>query len=188
MVAAIASTGAAVVSLVSALYTYGVIGGADSHRTIGNFGAAWVGVRPAADTALSIGDTLHLAATITDRTGSVLVGAHPAWTSDDPRVVAVLGDGSVVARGPGATGVTVVVGGLAAHARVVVAQRVAAVSVEATALDSAVTVAEDARLALHAVARDARGYVVAGIAPRWRIDDTTVASIDTAGVVAGHAH
>ncbi len=187
MVAAIASTGAAVVSLVSALYTYGVIGRSDSHQTIGNFGAAWVGVRPAADTALAIGDTLHLAATITDRSGSVLVGAHPTWTSDDPRVAAVLGDGSVVARGPGAAGIAVIVGGLVAHARVVVAQRVAVVSVEATALDSAVTVAEDARVALHAVARDARGYVVAAIAPRWHIDDTTVASIDTAGIVAGHA-
>ena len=187
MIAAIASTGAAVVSLVSALYTYGVIGRADSHQTIGNFGAAWVGVRPAADTALSIGDTLHLAATITDRSGSVLVGAHPSWSSDDPRVATVLGDGSVVARGPGATSVAVIVNGLAAHARVVVAQRVAAVSVEATPFDSAVTVAEDARLVLHAVARDARGYVVAGVAPRWRIDDTIVASIDTFGTVAGHA-
>ncbi len=187
MVAAIASTGAAVVSLVSALYTYGVIGRAESHQTIGNFGAAWVGVRPATDTALSIGDTLHLAATITDRSGSVLVGAHPSWSADDPRVATVLGDGSVVARGAGATSVVVIVGGLAARARVVVAQRVAAVSVEAAALDSAVTVPEDARLPLHAVARDARGYVVAGIAPRWHIDDTTVASIDTAGIVAGHA-
>lgn len=186
MVAAIASTGAAVVSLVSALYTYGVIGRAESHQSIGNFGAAWIGVRPGSDTALSIGDTLHLAATITDRSGSVLVGAHPTWTSDDAHVAAVLGDGSVVARGPGATSIAVIVNGLSARARVVVAQRVTAVSVEATALDSAVTMAEDARLPLHAVARDARGYVVAGVAPRWHIDDTTVASIDTAGMVSGH--
>ncbi|HXE59884.1 MAG TPA: Ig-like domain-containing protein [Gemmatimonadaceae bacterium] len=187
MVAAIASTGAAVVSLVSALYTYGVIGRADSHQTIANFGAAWVGVRPAADTALSIGDTLHLAATITDRSGSVLVGAHPSWSTDDSRVATVLGDGSVVARGPGSTTVAVVVGGLAARARVVVSQRVAAVSVEATAFDSAVTVAEDARLPLHVVARDARGYVIGGITPRWHIDDTTVATIDSAGIIAGRS-
>jgi adhesin/invasin len=187
MVAAIASTGAAVVSLVSALYTYGVIGRSDAHQTIGNFGAAWVGVRPNADTALAIGDTLHLAATITDRNGSVLVGARPTWTTDDPRVATVLGDGSVVTRGPGSTTVAVIVNGLSARARVVVAQRVAAVSVEATALDSAVTVAEDGRVPLHAVARDARGYVVGSVAPRWRIDDTTVATIDTAGVVFGRA-
>ena len=186
-VAAVASTGAAVVSLVSALYTYGVIGRPEAHQTIGNFGAAWVGVRPAADTALAIGDTLHLAATITDRTGSVLVGAHPTWSSDDPRVATVLGDGSVVARGPGATGVAVIVGGLVAHARVVVAQRVAAISVEAGALDSAVTIAEDARLALHSIARDARGYTIAGIVPRWHIDDTTVATIDSTGLLGGRS-
>ncbi|HEX6809219.1 MAG TPA: Ig-like domain-containing protein [Gemmatimonadaceae bacterium] len=184
-VAAVASTGAAVVSLVSALYTYGVIGRSDAHQTIGNIGAAWVGVRPAADTALAIGDTLHLAATITDRSGSVLVGAHPMWTVEDPRVATVLGDGSVVARGPGATGVAVIVGGLVAHARVVVAQRVAAISVEAGALDSAVSVAEDARLALHTIARDARGYTITGVVPRWHIDDTTVATIDSTGLLAG---
>ncbi len=186
-VAAVASTGAAVVSLVSALYTYGVIGRSDAHQTIGNIGAAWVGVRPAADTALAIGDTLHLAATITDRSGSVLVGAHPTWTSDDSRVATVLGDGSVVARGPGATSVAVIVGSLVARARVVVAQRVAAMSVEAGALDSAVTVAEDARLALHTIARDARGYTIAGVAPRWHIDDTTVATIDSTGMLAGRS-
>lgn len=186
-VAAVASTGAAVVSLVSALYTYGVIGRADAHQTIGNIGAAWVGVRPAADTALAIGDTLHLAATITDKSGSVLVGAHPIWTSDDARVATVLGDGSVVARGPGSTGVAVIVGGLVAHARVVVAQRVAAISVEAGALDSTVSVAEDARLALHSVARDARGYTIAGVVPRWHIDDTTVATIDSSGMLAGRS-
>lgn len=184
-VAAVASTGAAVVSLVSALYTYGVIGRSDAHQTIGNIGAAWVGVRPAVDTALAIGDTLHLAATITDKSGSVLVGAHPTWTTDDPRVATVLGDGSVVARGPGATGVAVIVGGLVAHARVVVAQRVAAISVEAGALDSAVSVAEDARLALHAIARDARGYTITGVVPLWHLDDTTVAAIDSTGTLAG---
>jgi len=184
-VAAVASTGAAVVSLVSALYTYGVIGRSDAHQTIGNIGAAWVGVRPAADTALAVGDTLHLAATITDKSGSVLVGAHPIWTTDDARVAIVLGDGSVVARGPGATSVAVIVGGLVAHARVVVAQRVAAISVEAGALDSAVSVAEDGRLALHTIARDARGYTVAGVVPRWHIDDTTVATIDSTGTLAG---
>lgn len=186
-IAAVASAGAAVVSLVSALYTYGVIGRADAHQTIGNIGAAWVGVRPAADTAFSVGDTLHLAATITDRSGSVLVGAHPIWTTDDPRVATVLGDGSVVTRGQGSTTIDVIVGGLVARARIVVAQRVAAVSVEASALDSSVTVAEDGRIALNIVARDARGYTIAGVIPRWHIDDSTVATVDTSGLLVGRS-
>ena len=38
------STGAALVTVVSALYSYGVIGKAESHNSIGNLGAAWVGL------------------------------------------------------------------------------------------------------------------------------------------------
>ena len=73
-----ASTGAALVSIISFLYSYGVIGKSESHQTIGNLGAAWVGLRPAVDTAYSIGDTIHLAATITDKSGAILVGAQPS--------------------------------------------------------------------------------------------------------------
>src|SRR3712207_8158610 len=67
LVTAAASTGAALVSIFSFLYSFGVIGEPESHKTVGNFGAAWLGVSPAADTAHSIGDTLHLAATVTDK-------------------------------------------------------------------------------------------------------------------------
>src|SRR3954467_3862605 len=83
LVAAAASTGAALVSVISFLFSYGVIGKSESHKTIGNLGPAWVGLRPAFDTASAIGDTLHLAATITDRSGSILVGARPTWISDN---------------------------------------------------------------------------------------------------------
>src|SRR6185437_6043290 len=65
--------------------------------------------------------------------------------------------------------------------------RVAAISVEAGALNNTVTVAEDARLALHSIARDARGYTIAGIVPRWQIDDTTVATIDSTGLLGGRS-
>ena len=66
-VAVTASTGAALVSIVTALYSYGVFGNRESHQTIGNFGAAWVRLRPTIDTATAIGDTIHFAATIADK-------------------------------------------------------------------------------------------------------------------------
>src|SRR6478752_9678761 len=91
-----ASSGAALVSIFTALYSYGVIGKSESHQTIGNLGAAWVGLRPAADTAFAIGDTIHLAATITDKSGAILVGAQPTWVSENPKVATVLNDGSVI--------------------------------------------------------------------------------------------
>lgn len=183
MIAAIASTGAAVVSLVSALYSYGVLGHAESHETIGNFGATWVGVRPVADTATALGDTLHFAATITDRNGSILVGAHPAWTTDDPRVATVLRDGSVVAHGPGTTMIAVAVGNLIARARVVVVPRVTAVQIAFDGADSAVHVAEGAAVTLRASSHDARGNAIAPSAVHWHVDDSSVATIDSSGVL-----
>ena len=83
LVTAVASTGAACVSIFSFLYSYGILGKSEAHQTVGNLGVAWVGLRPAADTATPIGDTLHLAATITDRAGAILVGTKPAWSSEN---------------------------------------------------------------------------------------------------------
>src|SRR5215210_5483362 len=129
VMAVAASSGAALVSIFSALYSYGVIGSSESHQSIGNLGAAWVGLRPVLDTAYAIGDTVHYAATVTDKNGSILVGARPTWTTGDSTVAIVLADGSVVARGPGRTIVTVVVGKLVTHSRILVAQRVDAVEI-----------------------------------------------------------
>src|SRR3712207_6476456 len=86
LVTAGTSTGAAIVPIVAFLNSYGIIGEPESAKTIGTLGAAWGGLRPTADTATSIGDTLHLAATITDRNGTVLIGARPTWTSENPNV------------------------------------------------------------------------------------------------------
>src|SRR5450756_1990086 len=97
VVAVAASSGAALVSIFTALYSYGAIGHAESHQSIGNIGAAWVGLRPASDTATAFGDTVHFAATVTDRNGSILVGARPTWTTGDPNVATILQDGSVIA-------------------------------------------------------------------------------------------
>ena len=182
VVAAAASTGAACVSIVTFLYSYGIIGKAESHRTIGNLGAAWVGVRPAADTASAIGDTLHLAATITDRAGAILVGTSPAWSSENSRVAVVRSDGSVVAQGPGTTTITVAVGGLVARSRIVVRQRVASVDVVGADGSEPSTLRELDRSPLRVRARDARGHVVADVAAQWRVADSSVVSLDSAGI------
>src|SRR5204863_6157131 len=126
-VAMAASTGAALVSIASSLSSNGVIGKSASHQTIGNLGAAWVGLRPLADTAYSIGDTIHLAATITDKSGALLVGAQPTWVSENPRVAVVLADGSVIAEGPGSTTISVAVANLIARSRTVASQTVISV-------------------------------------------------------------
>jgi hypothetical protein len=98
LVTVAASSGAALVSIFTALYSYGVIGSSESHQSIGNMGAAWVGLRPGIDTAYAIGDTVHYAATVTDKNGSILVGARPVWTTGDSSIATVLPDGSVIAQ------------------------------------------------------------------------------------------
>jgi hypothetical protein len=183
VVAVAASSGAALVSIFTALISYGVIGQTESHQSIGNIGAAWVGLRPGADTATSLSDTVHFAATVTDRNGSILVGARPTWTTGDPNVATVLQDGSVIARGPGKTMVSVVVGKLVAHSTVVVRQRVANVDVGRASGDSVILLPEGAEMQLRARAMDARGYPIAGLEPTWHIDDSSVAALDSNGLL-----
>src|SRR5687768_2000649 len=183
VIAVAASSGAALVSIFTALYSYGVLGETESHQSIGNMGAAWVGLRPGADTAAAIGDTVHYAATVTDKNGSILVGARPTWTIGDSTIAKVLSDGSVIARGPGRTTVSVVVGKLIATSRFVVQQRVAAVEVMHPTADSAISIPEGSQILLHVRAMDSRGHDIAGQAATWRSDDTTVASLDSAGII-----
>ncbi len=187
VVAVAASSGAALVSIFTALYSYGVIGQAETHQSIGNIGASWVGLRPSIDTASAIGDTIHYAATVTDKNGSILVGARPVWTTGDSSIAVVLQDGSVVARGPGRTMVSVVVGKLVTHSTIVVQQRVARVDVGRASGDSLIMLPEGSQLELRARPVDARGYTVQGLQTVWHVDDTTVAILDSVGVVTGRA-
>jgi Bacterial Ig-like domain (group 1)/Bacterial Ig-like domain (group 2) len=186
LIAMAASTGAALVSIISFLYSYGVIGKSESHQTIGNLGASWVGLRPAADTAYSIGDTIHLAATITDKNGAILVGAKPAWMSENQHVATVLMDGSVIAVGPGTTTISVAVADLIARSTIHVQQHVTSVDVVGIANDTTPVVAEGDRIPLRAIPRDARGHtVIGGLPVQWRMDDTSVAVVDSLGGVTG---
>jgi hypothetical protein len=187
LVTAGASTGAACVSIFSFLYSFGVIGKSESHRTVGNLGVAWIGVRPLADTATAIGDTLHLAATITDKAGAILIGTTPAWSSEKPAVAEVGSDGSVVALGPGATTITVAVGGRVARSRIVVRQRVASVDLVGADAADGVTLRELDRQPLRALARDVRGHAIAGVAAQWRVDDSSVVALDSAGIATALA-
>lgn len=186
LIAMAASTGAALVSIMSFLYSYGIIGKSESHQTIGNLGASWVGLRPAADTAYAIGDTIHLAATITDKSGAILVGARPTWISENPHVAVVQKDGSVIAVGPGTTTISVAVADLIARSTIHVRQHVTSVDVVGVANDTTPVVAEGDRMPLRAIPRDARGHPVIGALPvQWRMDDTSVAEIDSSGNVNG---
>ena len=178
--ATLASSGAAIVSILTFLHSWGVIGTPDMRATVGAMGAKWIGVRPLADTARAIRDTLHLAATITDRNGAILYGARPVWTTENPSVATVEQDGSVVARGAGTTTIIALIGELSARSRIVVHQAVHRVQV---AGDSAVAMAEGDVHALRAEAFDRRGYAIAQRPAAWKVESGAGVTVDSAGVV-----
>src|SRR5205814_5314849 len=141
--------------------------------------------------SLSLHDALpisiHYAATVTDKNGSILVGARPVWTTGDSSIATVLQDGSVVARGPGRTMVSVVVGKLVTHSTVIVRQRVASVEVARAQGDSVIVLPEGSELQLVARAMDARGYPIDGLEVVWHIDDNGIAGLDSAGLLTGRS-
>jgi hypothetical protein len=188
IVARVVAVGAALGTVATSIHEFG-LDGAQTRRTIGNFGATWVGLAPANDTATSIGDTVHLAATVTDKKGTALVGTNIKWTIDHPDVAIINPDGTVIAHNAGTATVIVTVGELMARATVVVRPIAAHVHI---ANDSSVTVAELLSRPLSVVSTDTRGHVIlAARSARWRSSDTAVAKVDTAGtltaVAEGHA-
>lgn len=187
VVAVAASTGAAIVSIISALYSYGMVGDSEAHQSFGNFGAAWVRLQPNVDTATAIGDTVYFAATIADKKGSILVGASPTWTTGDSSIAIVQTDGAVIAKGPGTTTVSVVVGSLVATSRLIVRQRVQGVIISSSAGDTALSLLEGGQLQLRARAVDARGFTVSQAGAAWHVDDSTVATMDSSGNLVARA-
>src|SRR5215213_3433320 len=87
----------------------------------------WIGVRPTADTAWSIGDSIQLALTITDAHGGIVPGVRVGWTSTDTAVVTVDSAGTVVARSVGVATVVAAAGGRIAQSRILVRPRAAAI-------------------------------------------------------------
>jgi hypothetical protein len=67
------SAGAALVSIISSV------------RSLPADQVRWIGVRPIADTAWAIGDTIQLAITSTDAHGGIVPGVRVGWTSTDTR-------------------------------------------------------------------------------------------------------
>jgi hypothetical protein len=174
------SSGAALVSILSFARTYGLLGSSSPvHLTVGDIGASWVGVSPTADTVTALGDTIHLAATVTDKSGSVIVGATILWSSDNPRVASVGSDGTVISRGPGTAGIVAAVSDHIARSRVTVKQVVSAVRVNG---DSTIMLNDGEQAPLVARALDARGHPVPQRPTTWQSANSEVLTIDTLGI------
>src|SRR5215210_4686643 len=109
------SAGAALVSIISSV------------RSLPADHVRWIGVRPTADTAWSVGDSIQLALTITDAHGGIVPGVRVGWTSTDTAVATVDSAGTVVARSAGLATVVAAAGGRIAQSRILVRPRAAAI-------------------------------------------------------------
>jgi hypothetical protein len=181
-VATILSATAATVSIAS--FVAGRQSAPDSTATAG-LGAVEVSridLSPDADTAYSLGDTLHFTTLAADAHGQALRADAVHWSVDDPAIASVDSAGQVVARGPGVTMVTVAIGGRAGRARIWVLPKLTALAVEG---DSLIRIPEGTELPLRAAGSDARGNHIAPTGLTWNAGDAAVATIDTAGTLRG---
>ena len=181
------SAGAGLVSILS--YTHSIrakFEGMDSVATeaLAHAAVRWVGITPTADTATSIGDTIQLAVTATDARGNALLGAPTTWSSTDTAVASVDSAGTVVARGGGATAVTVMIGGKSALTHVYVQQAPADLQVVGEGM---FRVPEGERGKTVAQVVDARGHEIPGLGTRWRSTDPSIVVIDSIGNATGIA-
>ena len=137
---------------------------------------------PAADTLVSLGDTVRLAAEARDANGHKVERVRSfAWTSGDSSVAAVDGSGLVTAVDNGTAAIGAEAEGVSGSATLTVAQVVSEVAVT----PSADTVMLADSLRLDALALDANGYEVAGARFSWESGNTSVARVDTSGTVTG---
>jgi hypothetical protein len=182
--AGVISAGAGLVSILSYTHSIKAKFDSDSLSASALSPVRWVGITPAMDTAASIGDTIHLAVTATDSRGNALLGASTVWSSTDSLVASVDSAGTVVARGGGATGITVTVGSKVAQAHVYVQQRPAGVEIVS---DSIFRVPEGERGRILAHVVDGRGHEIFGLVAKWRPGDPSIAAVDSLGGATGVA-
>jgi hypothetical protein len=175
-IAAMLSGGAALVSILSYTSSAGIaVPGMPTPASR----AHSVTVAPALDTATAVGDTIQLAAMITDSGGTVLAGVTPTWSSTDPSVAEVSPAGSVAIKASGTTAIVVRVGSVETRAHIIVVQQAAALQLDDTLLQ----VPEGDRRPLSARVLDARGNPIVGADVTWSAPDPAVAKLEGADAV-----
>ncbi|MBV9773397.1 MAG: Ig-like domain-containing protein, partial [Gemmatimonadetes bacterium] len=137
------------------------------------------------DTAtVEVGGRRTLAAVARGADGRELAGRTLRWSSADTLVAAVLPDGTVEGRAPGAVVVTAQVDSARGTARVtVIPARVASVAVT----PDTVTLVEGSTRQLTALARSASGAELTGRPVRWSSGNEAVAAVGADGTVEARA-
>lgn len=129
--------------------------------------------------ALSVGFTLQLVATVRDADGDLLTRS-PDWTTDDPAVLQVSSSGLVTALKVGAATVSASVDGVAGAAEVTAQVPVAGITI---APDTATVLVGDT-LQADVTLVDSAGNLLTGREIAWTASDPAVVQVTGAGVIA----
>ena len=140
-----------------------------------------VAVVPDSVSLAALGDTARLAAEVRDQIGRVMEGEAVSWTSGDTLVAAVDSVGLVMAIRNGVAAITARAGSASGSAAASVMQQARSVTV----LPSSDTVALGDTARMAAEAFDENGYTVVDAAFTWSSSDTSVAPVDSLGLVRG---
>ena len=137
-------------------------------------------VSPAADTLVE-GDTLHLSAEAVDGNGHAVAGAEFEWASSDTQVATADDSGLVTGVAEGEAEITAASSGVTGRAQVTVVAPVP--TTVAVTPDSVVFTAIGQTVQLSAEVRDQNGQVMADVPVTWASADTTVAVVDSLGLL-----
>ena len=139
-----------------------------------------VEVSPAADTVVER-DTVRFVAQAMDANGHVVAAGEFAWSSSDTSVAVVDGSGLVTGTGAGEVEVTATSSGVVGGAQLTVV--VPAPTMVAVTPDTVAMTALGQTAQLTAQVRDQAGRVMEGVPASWSSADTTVAAVDSAGLL-----
>ena len=131
---------------------------------------------------VKVGLTLTLVPIVRDANGTLISDRPITWTSSSPAVATVSSGGVVIGVTAGTTTITATCEGKTATATItVVVPPVATVTVQ----PATVTLSAGATTTLSTVNRDDEGNIVIGRLVRWSVDDESIATVTSAGVVTG---
>ncbi|MEI6740566.1 MAG: Ig-like domain-containing protein [Gemmatimonadaceae bacterium] len=155
--------------------------------TVSAIPAASVTVTPATASVI-IGNSRELTATVKDGQGNVLTGRSVTWSSSNGAIVSVSSVGVINALALGGATITASVEGVQGTSAItVIPVPVASVTLSPTSASLAVGATQQ----FTATANDANGNVLTGRTVSWTLDNATVASVSSGGlltaVAAGNA-
>ena len=140
-------------------------------------------ITPVSSTLVAISETVQLRATVRDGNNNIFSDASISWSSSNPSVATVNTQGLVTARGSGSTIITATAGDRTATAAITVVQLPNTVVITPA---SATLFAIGETVQLHATVKDEKAQTVPGATVTWQSNNTTVANVNSSGLVTAH--